>query len=89
MKTESQIKRSRDGYAAGHRDGVGARGEADAPDGRAGTGDESADTGYRDGVFDGADAPRVRPFAGVGRVIKDVFWLPGISTWLNRRAGTP
>lgn len=89
MKTQSQIKRYRDGYAAGHRDGAIMRDNVDSSNERLKTGDESADTGYRDGFLDGADAPRVRLFSGVGRVAKDVFWIPGISTWLKRRAGTP
>ena len=89
MTTDSQDKRYRDGYAAGRRDGSVQPGEADPPHERVRTGDEWADNGYTDGFSDGRDAPRVKLFSGLGRVIKDVLWVPDITGWLHRRAGTP
>jgi hypothetical protein len=89
MTTDSQDKRYRDGYAAGHRDGSVQPGDTDVADERLSTGDEWADNGYSDGFSDGRDKPGGKFFSGMGRVIKDVFWIPKLSSWLHRRAGTP
>ena len=88
MTTESQEKRYRDGYAAGRRDGAVHSTNEDESQMRSLTGDAYADDGYVDGFADGRHAIRIHVFTGVGRVLKDVLWVPQITAWLRRLAGS-
>jgi hypothetical protein len=89
MTTDSQAKRYRDGYAAGRRDGAMHSVEEDESQMRSLTGDDSADAGYVDGFLTGRNLLRNQAFSGLGRVLKDVLWIPEITGWLHRRAGSP
>ena len=86
MTTDSQEKRYRDGYAAGRRDGAVHSTNEDESLIRSMTGDAWADDGYVDGFVDGRHGSRVHVFSGVGRVLKDVLWVPQITGWLRRLA---
>lgn len=88
MTTESEEKRYRDGYAAGRRDGTVPSAGEDESQQRSLTGDTWADEGYVDGFADGRHTHRIQVFTGVGRVLKDVLWVPQISGWFRRLAGS-
>lgn len=87
MTTESQAKRYRDGYAAGQRDGSAPSSEEDESIMRSVTGDDEADAGYAAGFQSGRSAYRRGAFSGLTRVVKDVFWIPQLSRWFQRRFG--
>lgn len=86
MKTESQHKRYRDGYAAGQRDGSASSSNEDELIMRSVTGDRDADTGYTDGFAQGRRQFRMGAFSGLSRVVRDIFWIPQVSKWFKRSA---
>ncbi len=86
MPTESQVKRYRDGYAAGQRDGSTPSSDEDESIMRSLTGDDETDSGYSDGFQDGRQSHRDGAFSGISRVLKDVLWIPQMSRWFQRRS---
>lgn len=87
MTTESQARRYRDGYAAGQRDGSAPSSEEDEAIMRSATGDDESDAGYADGFQDGRRTYRRGAFSWLTRVVKDVFWIPQMNRWFQRRSG--
>lgn len=88
MKTNSQDKRYRDGYAAGIRDGGVPSDEEAESQMRSLTGDSWADDGYSQGFYEGREQLRKQAFAEAGQALRGVFSFPGISAWLRRMAGS-
>jgi len=86
MTTDSEHARYRSGYAAGQRDAVDS-GDEDESQKRSLTGDQWSDAGYAQGFDEGKRVLRKQAFADVGRILKDVLWIPQIAGWGRRFGG--
>jgi len=86
MTTESVHTRYRGGYAAGQRDAVDS-GDEDEGQKRSLTGDNWADVGYAHGFDDEKARLQTQAFADLGRIVRDVLWIPQLTGWVRRVAG--
>jgi len=80
MRTESQEKRYRDGYAAGQRDGRFESGVEEASQQRVPNADADSNAGYAAGF-----AERRRTTRQSANVFSNVPWLAQVSDWIKRR----
>ena len=86
MTTESEQTRYRGGYAAGQRDAVDSSDEDEAQK-RSLTGDDWADLGYAHGFDDEKERLRTHALADLGRIVRNVLWIPQLTGWIRRMAG--
>jgi hypothetical protein len=84
MRTESQNKRYRDGYAAGHRDGNVESGLEVESQRRSPTGDDDTDAGYSAGFDDHRQSTRAGQKHQSADLFRHLPWLPRVSAWLKR-----